>query len=291
MDSAAKIAVLAGPGDAIRSGSYLISALVAAWRGAGMEVSVLEGTDRFEPADVLVLHVDLTVVPKEYLALAARYPLVVNGLVRDISKRKISADVVDRSDGHDGPVIVKTDLNCGGVSEHTLSSNRLFRAFTARLPWTWTGKFLGRTYPIFDSPSAVPRRVWNNSRLLVEKYVPEREGEYYCLRQWVFLGDREVSYRSLSRDPVVKARNVVRREDDVPVPQTLSDIRDRLGFDYGKFDYVIAGGAVHLLDANTTPTMGSRAAPPESADIVNALAAGLGTFLPSVDARAERVYP
>lgn len=256
-----------------------------------MEVAVLEGTDRFEPADVLVLHVDLTVVPQEYLALAARYPLVVNGLVRDISKRKINSGVIDRGDSHDGPVIVKTDLNCGGVPEHTLSSNRLYRAVTARLPWTWTGKFLRRTYPIFDSPSAVPRRVWNNSRLLVEKYVPEREGEYYCVRQWVFLGDREVSYRSFSKDPVVKAHNVSRREDDVPVPQALRDIRDRLGFDYGKFDYVIVEGAVYLLDVNTTPTMGSRAAPADTPDIVKALAAGLNTFLPSADARAEQERP
>jgi hypothetical protein len=42
----------------------------------------------------------------------------------------------------------------------------------------------------------------------------------------------------------------------VPVPDELRAMRRALGFDYGKFDFVVNEGKAVLLDANRTPTAG-----------------------------------
>jgi hypothetical protein len=57
----------------------------------------------------------------------------------------------------------------------------------------------------------------------------------------------------------------------VPVPDFLRAERERLGFDYGKFDFVIHDGQAVLLDANKTP-----GPPPSSPDAMerNARLAG-----------------
>ena len=57
------------------------------------------------------------------------------------------------------------------------------------------------------------------------------------------------------RDPVVKAASTVKKEDLQTVPDSLRAERERLGFDFGKFDYVERDGEVFLLDANKTPTV------------------------------------
>jgi hypothetical protein len=65
---------------------YLVHDLAQLWREDGLEVVYLYGTDRFVPADLALVHVDLSVVPEPYLEFAARYPIVLNGRVRDIRK-------------------------------------------------------------------------------------------------------------------------------------------------------------------------------------------------------------
>jgi len=40
----------------------------------------------------------------------------------------------------------------------------------------------------------------------------------------------------------------------ISVPEELHAMWARLGFDFGKFDYVVRDGQIVLLDANRTPT-------------------------------------
>ena len=75
------------------------------------------GIDRAPRADLLVPHVDLTHMPSDYAAFVDRYPAVLNRTVKDISKRRISDNLVRQDASWDGPVIVKTNLNCGGLTE------------------------------------------------------------------------------------------------------------------------------------------------------------------------------
>jgi hypothetical protein len=67
------------------------------------------------------------------------------------------------------------------------------------------------------------------------------------------MGDRERCTRHVCRDPIIKGDNVVSRTAS-PVPDALRVERNRLGFDYGKFDFVIHDGVPVLFDANRTPS-------------------------------------
>jgi hypothetical protein len=126
------------------------------WQPAGIEVVLQQGLRNPPEADLALLHVDLTAIPSDYLALAARYPRCLNLAVRDISKRHISRNLVGPDDGCDGPVIVKTDRNYGGRPEHALwlaEGGRERRArdwLCRRLPSAWTGRLRDDAYRVFD---------------------------------------------------------------------------------------------------------------------------------------------
>ena len=88
------------------------------------------------------------------------------------------------------------------------------------------------------------------------------------------MGRRERCTRYLAADPLVKGANFLARET-VPVPDELRAQRERRGFDYGKFDFVVSDGRAVLLDANCTPFAPLKAASPQL-EIQNAeLALGL----------------
>lgn len=280
-----KIAILTHANDNFAGGNYLLAYLADAWQRAGIAIAVLRGTNHFEPADALILHVNLTVIPDDYLAFCERYSVVINGGVHDTSKRRVSMNLVCTRDSYDGAVIVKTDRNFGGYPELHLANltpvQRLIRKLQWRLPWSWTGYLCPDAYPIFPACKDVPRSVWHNPRLVVEKYRPECEGNFYCLRHWVFFGACEINLRAFSRHPIVKADNVEHREYGLPVPAHLRALRRKLGFDYGKFDYAMIDGEVVLYDANRTPTFNSKNPSPQQRYIVTEIAKGIQTFIPN----------
>jgi hypothetical protein len=278
-----KIAVLVHARDNFETKPFLLRFLVEVWKSVGISIRVLRSIEHFEPADGLILHPDLTIVPDDYLAFCKQYPLIINGGVRDISKRKISSSLVSQKDLYVGPVIVKTNFNFGGKPERKKMSRRspLYRALsslTRWLPWSWTGQLRLDNYPIFTSSRDVPRAAWRNPRLVVEKFLPEREGAYYCLRQWIFFGDHEINHRLFSKSPIVKASNTIHHEDGLPVPEALRSLRTKFQFDYGKFDYALINEQPVLFDANRTPTVAWSTLTARQASIVNELAQGLFCF-------------
>ena len=239
---------------------YFLSEIIEIWQKEGLRVSVLNGLGTRVDADLAILHVDLTVVPEDYLAFIRQYPVTINGSVTDISKRRISSNLVCRGDGYQGQVVVKTNNNCrGGCESESASRGPLMKKYEnslrSRLPWSWQAKL--SDYPIYESVSQVPRAVWHNPDLIVEQFLPERRDGFYCLRTWVFLGDKESNSVSYSDQPIVKSNNILRHEKVAEVPDELRQMRRDLAFDYGKFDYAIVNGRVILYDTNRTPTMGS----------------------------------
>jgi len=105
---------------------YMIYGVAERWRAAGHRVLVHHGTHDPPEGDLAIVHIDLTVIPEPYRALAARYPRVINGSVLDVSKRSFSRILLERESDWSGPVIVKTDANFGGRPE------ALLRAVAAR---------------------------------------------------------------------------------------------------------------------------------------------------------------
>lgn len=277
-----RIAIVFGEGDDFHNLHYLSKAFVPAWEKMGLTVVLHRGPDNPPPADVALLHVDLTATPAKYQALSRAYPKVLNIGVTDISKTKISDSTVRRDDGYTGAVIVKTNNNSAGLMEERQALRRgglpwLIARARRILPWYCRSRL--ETYPIFDSVSELPALLWRNRDLIVQRFQPERDGPYYCLRTWTFLGDRETLSLSYSLDPVVKGRTVVRREKLTHVPPELRTIRARLGFDYGKFDYAIVDGRVVLYDVNRTPGFGGKEPNPTILANIEHLAKGILHYL------------
>lgn len=232
---------------------YMLSMLVDLWHEAGHIVTI--GRDTFD-GDIGVVHIDRTIVDPSMIPVAPHGRPFVNGAAWDISKRRVSASIVERGDGYDGPVILKTNDNAEGSGEREGTSRlrwgRLRRRLTDVLPWTLL-RTLPKSYPVLASTADVPAWVWRRTDLVVEQFLAEREGAEYILRNWIFFGDAEYSAKLYSKDPVVKMSNIDRYEYLFDVPQSLRDRRRELGIDFGKFDYVMRDGEAILLDANKTP--------------------------------------
>jgi hypothetical protein len=227
---------------------YLLKEIAAIWQEEGVKVSVLNGPGPRLDADLVISHVDLTVVPMDHVAYLRQYPRVMNGPVVDISKRMISAHVVDCPDDYDGAVITKSNRNCAGFKEAELAAKGI-------LPQRYARTFTA--YRVYPSTAEVPAEIWGDRDVVVEKFLPERRGGQYCLRTWVFFGNKETNSLSYAQEPIIKSMNVTHRVPIAKVPDELREIREELGFDYGKFDYAIVDGKVVLYDANRTPSLGA----------------------------------
>ncbi len=241
---------------------YVIDRLARYWREAGHSVRAVYGARRFVPADLAIVHVDLSVVTDPYLDLARRYPRALNAQVRDVRKSTFSRNLVAADDPYSGPVIVKSDLNYGGLPERLLAPDRSRAASGIRRLLSSARSIAGQSRParredptdyrIYDSPRDVPRAVAGSGAFVVEKFLPEVEDGLYCVRNYHFFGDREVCHRIAGPHPIVKAGNTIRREIVEPHPEIVA-LRKALHFDFGKFDYVVHDGTAVLLDINKTP--------------------------------------
>jgi hypothetical protein len=234
---------------------YLVSQLARYWQRSGIRVTA--GAAWEAGAELGILHVDRTRVRPEEVPAAGTARLL-NSRVLDISKRVFSSQLLSPGDDWDGPVIVKSNLNHFGIPEEHGHSRALLaraRLGLARLSWRLARTLPAGRYPVLRRLSAVPDWVWSAPDLLVERFVPERDGGRYCLRGWIFFGTRSYSYRLFSTHPLVKTGSMIGYEYlDGPAPE-LEAIRAAHGFDFGKFDYVQVDGRAILLDANKTPTV------------------------------------
>jgi hypothetical protein len=230
---------------------YMVYSLAERWQRAGHEVRVHHGTAGAPAADLAIVNIDLTVIPDAYRRLLARYPRVVNGRVTDVSKGRFSVDLLDRYSDWIGPVIVKTEANYGGKPEALLRAVARREGMASDIP---DGP-VAEHYPLYESVRQVPEAVWRQPGFVVERFLPETDAEgHYYSRHWVFLGDRDRSIRLRSRAPIIKSGDALGREE-IPVPDALRDWRAKLGFDFGKFDYVRHGERFVLLDVNRTPSL------------------------------------
>lgn len=255
----ADLAILTHARQGLDPGYFLAQAVELLRAERGRRVVLHQGLRPPPAASLALLHIDLTRPPAAYLGLARAYPRLLNGAVRDIGKRRVVDGLVRRGDGYDGPVIVKTDLNHAGLPEARLAAGWR-AAVRARLPDRWAGRPPGGDYRVYDRAAAVPAWVWRSPALVVQRFFSERQGPHYALNQWFFAGERGVVSTLLSDRPLVKwDTRVGNRPLHEEVPEDLRRRRKELGFDYGKFDYVVQEGRAWLLDANTTPHLGGTA--------------------------------
>lgn len=249
--------------------SFTIKILVKHWRHMGLTVGIEQGPPRFAElrAPVAVNHVARTVTPPAYIDYLRRFAAVINGGLTDISKSKYSPDLLSSPEGYDGPVILKTNLNCGGQSEKRSSDLRgiwrylrpvlrRLRQPERRMSWSTIAYIEPDKYPVYERPSLVPAEAWTNPNLVVQKFRPERDSAgLYRLRCWYVLGDRGFNVITLAERPVVRGKDIIKRwVTDEPTPTELTALRKAMCMDYGRIDYVMLDGKPVIYDINRTPT-------------------------------------
>ncbi len=234
------------------------------WQEDGHEVIYIFGTKQFIPADILLVHVDLTIVPDEYLEFAKQYPVALNAGIKDIRKSVVCDLNLEKNDIWSGPVIVKSDFNCAGIPER-----RRFQA-----PWWMRKRAMGflnslslktlkipktsDDYQVYDNLAQVPAMLFRRPDLVVQKFLPEMDNGLYCVRTMIFIGNRIIGSRLKSRQPVVKGDATFEIEHGIEVHPDMLQLQHEMGFDYGKFDYVEIDGKALLLDANKTIGISSK---------------------------------
>jgi hypothetical protein len=268
------IAVLCHASDRFGSQPYVLGHLAAIWTRTGHRVMHHTEWTRLPECDLLVLHVDLTRVPQPLLDLVHAHPRVLNRGAVDISKRRFSRLLVRPEDGYRGPVILKTNLNFGGLPEaRSLGLTRL-----PAEGWGRRWCLPPSDYPILAGPEQVPAEAWGNPALVVERFLPERTEEgHFCVRSWLFLGEAGVVWRSHSRHPLVKAGNAFRHDLMREVPDEVRALRSAMGLDFGKIDFGIVEGKTVIYDVNKTPTQAK--VTERSRPVLEAMAVAVEAFL------------
>lgn len=238
--------------------NYLVALLAWHWTQAGHRVTNGPVRAIESHLDLAILHIDRTridagMVPRN----DAKRPFLNRGVL-DISKRLFSTLITTPGDSWEGAVIIKSNLNCYGEQEwqsrHHGFVERQRRNLSER-SWRLARRLPPRTYPILPKLSEVPDWVWENPEYIVERFLPERDLDRYCLRGWVFFGRRGYTYRLFSDEPIVKARAAKDHEFLGDPPAELRCFRELNNWDFGKFDYVVVDGQPILLDINKTPVI------------------------------------
>jgi hypothetical protein len=256
---------------------FVLSSLAGHWASRG--ITIHEGQGFVPGAQAHVLHVNRTFLTEADLPARHDAAPVVNWAVRDISKRRVSVLRVMPDDSWDGPVIVKTNLNHFGIPEtrnRPVDQRERNRRRMADISWRSARRIPHKRYPVVDCIARVPRWVWEDEGLIVERFLPERDGAFYCLRGWMFFGSRGYGWRLRSTDPLVKAGSYVDHSYLTEVPDELVALRRSLGFDFGKFDYVIHEGRAIVFDVNKTPSFTGSSDSPRLIDLSH----GIEDFLP-----------
>jgi len=236
---------------------FMLSRLAAVWRAEGYPVAV--GPVAEVASGIALMHVDSTKVSPALLPRVAPGARLLNAQVLDIGKRGFSRLLLRRDSPWDGPVIIKTDANFHGLPEASARGPGRLDRLRQRLPWRLARQLPANDYPVLPHRDRVPGWVWRRQDLVVERFIPERDGSAYVLRMYLFFGDRGIVYRMVSDRPVIKAQGILAFEADYrEPPPEIAEARRSLGFDFGKFDYVLHEGRPVLLDVNKTPAVSGK---------------------------------
>lgn len=269
------VAILFHEADRAAVNNYAISALAELWRRDGHTVTHIFGIRKFIPADLILVHVNLSVVPDEYITFAQQYPIVLNDKPRDIRKSSFSRYLLTPDDDYSGQVFIKSDLNYAGIPEDVLlKRNHYFRPLMSVLnvPFFRTPA----DYLVVGSLREVPLKWFKRKDMVIQRFCPEFEDGLYHVRLYQFLGDKHTCTRISSPHPIVNDPSRVRSES-IEVHPEIEKLRRELNFDYGKFDYVIHDGEPVLLDINKT-TGSVRKLTPEIAAMRKHRAGGLYSY-------------
>lgn len=272
-------------------GGRLINLIKPYWVRWGAKIVELHGTQIYVPADIIIVHVDLSVVPTNYQRFAQQYPCQINANVLDIKKSSICDHLLKVGDEYSGRVLAKTDLNYAGVPEYVEEQQyqekpgrtNLLR-YLGRKAHSVRMKLINRSSPIrtkrdyrvFKNLGSVPN-TYRRKDIVLQKFMPEFLGESYVLREYFFLGNIGYINVEVSDDPIFTTGEQVETYVGAP-PAAVDALCKRLNLGYGKIDYAIHNNETVIFDVNkTTGTTGDHSV--GAGKIAQALAAGIFFYL------------
>ena len=256
------------------------------WREWGASILVCSDKNfRWKGADIWWNHFDSTYIPPRLRErIGALNEPVINGQLLDISKRRISRNLVDASSDWDGPVIVKSNFNSAGKADRSLL--REARSRLGWLPASFSRRRLGLgdfslkeavdSYQVYSGYSEVPNEVRDDPSFVVERFYEDRRGEHYSIRMMEKLGNATDSSRMFSDSPFVKSTTALGWEMIDTDPRVV-EMATAMGVDYGKIDYLVQGDDVIIVDVNRTPAITSQGQ--ERRRFLSSLAVGIQDFL------------
>ena len=187
---------------------YSIDHYIVRWRTAGYRVLDHIGPKDVPAGDLVVVHIDASVIPREYLDVINRFPKSINGRILDISRRNYSQILLSEADNYTGPALVKTNANYGGSPEYETKRPIRYRSMIAagKVPslieiatqtprilknrlirlggklwkrisppnWRTLETLNPYQYPVFENIESVPTGVWDNPHLVVENFWEEK---------------------------------------------------------------------------------------------------------------------
>lgn len=252
-----RVAILHTPDMPRGARIHLVCIIEDALKRLGVDVVHLYGTDEFVPADLLFVHYDRSVVPPHIARFAKKYRRRINADARDIRKHTYADGLLTRHSTYDGRVIVKSTLNYGGQPEiNSRSLLTRIRQKASRLAGLQDTPLIHskQDYQIFERLSDVPAPYFSQHHV-VQKLLPEWDGEKNVLREYIFFGDIHFENIERSSDLIITEDENVSCRPFVPHPRLL-EMREKLHLDYGKLDYTMIDGEPFIFDANKTLGLG-----------------------------------
>ena len=238
------------------SDNYKLRHLLERAKPRGLTYRVLQDCAPRARAPRAFVHVDLTELPTDYRTVDGQYTNCVNGQALSISRLLYSRVRLSRGAQWSGPVIVKTVLNFHGWPELRFSIHRtLSGKVRHRLTKLFAPNYESHrcpAYVVYPTLDAVPDEMWNDARLMVERFIPGHMEPPITKHRWDFFYDVEMHLRSRHDALLCPASAVIDIEPLGPVPESVAAVRRMLHLDYGAIDYFVADGEAFVVDANKT---------------------------------------
>lgn len=241
-----------------RRRDYILHRMLSGLQRAGVPWRLRDHSSIKNPASVAFIHVDLTELPTEFLAIGDRYFHAINGQAATIDRRLYSRLGLMPNEDYEGPVIVKTLRNSRGFPElrYAASKNIISRAGHVALKLA-VPDYKERkcpAYRVYDSIAGVPATVWADERLFVERFAPGNLTLPLLKYRYNFFLDIEQNTRSTFSSVIYDDETVEKFEVVQEVPDEVRRVRRDLHLDYGAIEYFVVGDDCFVIDANKTVT-------------------------------------
>lgn len=211
-----------------------------------------------DPGNAAFVHVDLTELPQRFRGIGDRSARAINARAVTIDRRLYSRLRLTPDSDHEGPVIVKTVLNSRGLPELRYRSranlasrlDHLLRKIAVR----GYKDAVCPAYRILASVRDVPAEVWEDERLMVERFAPGGVTLPVVKHRLDFFFDVELNTRAVFASLLCDPESVEAFDVVADVPEAVRRVRRDLNLDYGAIDYFVIDDEAFVIDANKTVT-------------------------------------